>query len=157
MHPWASTPVQFRSGFLMAYLLISIPFWIIQGPVFICVTSCRTSSKAGLLPALSPLGTLRATFIAQSSSLNPLMRHRILLRTSRHRYSVKEFRHRHPLKRISKFLTGYQKISNHFGYLSHSDTKLSRIPPSQSFMLEFLLIHRNGSMASLSSTLSFPV
>ena len=103
------------------------------------------------------LGTTRTGFLVCGSSLNYLTRHRVLLRNLRRRYSVREIRHRFPLKRISKLLTGYLKIPNHFGYLSHSNTRLSRIPRSQSSMLEFLLIHRIRSMASLSSTLSFPV
>ena len=156
-HPWASTPVQYEVSFLRAYLLISIPFWNTQGPAFNYIASRRTSSKAGLLPALSSLGTTRTGFLVCGSSLNYLTRHRVLLRNLRRRYSVREIRHRFPLKRISKLLTGYLKIPNHFGYLSHSNTRLSRIPPSQSSMLEFLLIHRIRSTASLSSTLSFPV
>ena len=109
--------------------------------------STAQSSRSGLLPALSPLGTTRATFTACGSSLKCPTRHRVLLRNSCHHYSVKESRHRFSSKKILGF---------------------SRIPPSQLFILEFwrisnpttllfLLIHQIRSMASLLSTFSFTV
>ena len=94
------------------------------------------SSRSGSLLTLSPLRTTRASFPARGSGIKYPTRHRVLPRNSRHRYSVKEFRHRSSLKRILGF---------------------SRIPPSQLVILKFPLVHRIGSMASLSSTLSFSV
>ncbi len=102
-HPWAFTLVQLEVGFLRAYLLISIPFGNTQGPVFNCITSYRKSSKAGLLPALSPLRTTRTNFPVCGSNLKCPTRHRVLLRTSCHHYSVKESRHRFSSKRILGF------------------------------------------------------